>query len=183
MRDSILPLFALLAALLACGGGKSSGDNAAPATPAEAAQAVNATDLMADYKANEVRADGKWKGKLLSVSGVVGDIKKDILDQPYVILGSGAEFEIPEVQCTLKNGQEGAAAALSKGTKAAFKGRVKGLMLNVQLEDCELVPGGGGAAPKGTAAAPAAPKGTGAAPPPAPKPAAPAPAKPAPKKK
>jgi hypothetical protein len=166
--EALAHVAVLLAAVLACKGGSngSSSDNtagpgAAPA-PAEAATPVQAAVLIADYKGNEVRGDGKWKGKLVKVSGFAGDIKKDILDKPFVTVGTGSEFEIPTVQCSLAAGQEGAAASLSKGQSVTLKGRVKGLMMNVQLDDCEVVPA--------QAAPPAAPQ-------PAPRPAAPAPRK------
>lgn len=155
MRHRLEPLahvVVLLAALLACGGGKKGdGDPPDPkpaattpgaATPAPAAEAVPSVkvgDLLADYKANEVKGDGKWKGKMVKVVGLVGEIKKDILDKPYVTLGTGADFEIPVVQCSLASGQEGAAANLTKGQAIAAKGRVTGLMMNVQLEDCEIL--------------------------------------------
>jgi hypothetical protein len=164
----------LLAALLACGKGSSSrrspGSNADDSPqPTETAVSVAATDLMADYKGNEVRGDSKWKGKLVLVTGIVGDIKKDILDKPYVTLGSGAAFEIPEVQCSLRSGQEGAAGSLQKGQRATLKGRVHGLMMNVQLDDCELMPSAPAAPPPGGTPRPAA----APAPQPAPHPATP----------
>jgi hypothetical protein len=137
-------------------------------SPAESAVSVQATELLADYKANEVRADGKWKGKMVKVTGFVSEIKKDFTDSSYVNVGTGAEIEIPIVQCSLKSGQESAAGNLSKGQPVSVKGRVKGLILfSVDLEDCEILK------------APAAPA---AAPQPAMPSKAPAPA-PSPKKK
>jgi hypothetical protein len=148
--EALAHVAVLLAALLACKGG--SKDDAQPAThaatgaaPAPAAPAtpevpaVKAADILADYKANEVKGDGKWKGKTVKVVGLVGQISKDILDHPFVTVGSGAEFEIPVVQCSLASGQEGAAANLSKGQAIAVRGTVTGLMMNVQMEDCEII--------------------------------------------
>jgi hypothetical protein len=136
----------LLAALLACKSGSKGDDSRAspgaardPAPAAESVATIKAADILADYKGNEVRGDAKWKGKLVKVVGIVGDIKKDIMDTPYVTVGTGADFEIPMVQCSLKGGQEGAAANLSKGQAVALKGRVSGLMMNVQLDDCEVL--------------------------------------------
>jgi hypothetical protein len=174
-RESVLHVVLLLAALLACGKKSKSDSSSDSPAQAESATPVAATDLMADYKANEVRGDAKWKGKLVRVTGVIGDIKKDFMDHPYVTLGSGAPFEIPEIQCSLKDGQEGAAAGLTKGTKGTFRGRVKGLILNVLVDDCELVPTAAAAAPAaaGTQAQPSPrPAATGPArlaPPPPPK--------------
>jgi hypothetical protein len=115
------------------GGGKAP---RAPAAANEAAITVDATTLMRDYKANEVGADVKWKGKLVRVTGIVGEIKKDVMDQPYVTLGTGAAVEIPEVQCTMADGQDAAVSGLRHGTKATLTGRVSGLLMNVLISDC-----------------------------------------------
>jgi hypothetical protein len=144
-REAAAQVAILLAALLACKGGSRNSDSLPTLDDSESPAnetpvAVQATNLMADYKGNELRGDGKWKGKLVDVTGVVGDVKKDILDKPYVTLGSGALLEIPMVQCHLASGQEGVAARLSKGSTATFRGRVRGLMMHVQVHECELVP-------------------------------------------
>lgn len=130
-------------AAVACGKGKSSPSNDSPAPnsgPSEMAVTVEAATLMADYKGNEVRGDAKWKNKKVRVFGIVSDIKKDILDRPFITIGTGAAFEIPEVHCTLASGQEQNAATISKGAKVMMRGRVEGLSMNVQVSDCQLVP-------------------------------------------
>ena len=45
---------------------------------------VTATQMLADYEANEVAADQKYKGNMVEVSGTIKNIGKDILDTPYV---------------------------------------------------------------------------------------------------
>lgn len=94
--------------------------------------------LLGEYKDNEVRADGQFKDQLIQVTGVVGDVKKDITDAIYVMVGTGKPFEIPEVQCFVAGGQEKRAAALSKGSKVTVRGRVDGLMMNVLVRNCEI---------------------------------------------
>ncbi len=138
-RGPLLHMAFLLAALLACG--KSSSSTGGGDPPAEAATAVQASTLIADYKGNEVRGDNKWKGKMVSVTGFVGEIKKDFTDSTYVTLGTGADLEFETVHCSLASGQEGGAAALSKGQRATMKGRVSGLiLLSVMVKDCTIVP-------------------------------------------
>ena len=107
---------------------------------ARAATRVSIEKLLGEYKDNEVRADGQFKDKVVQVTGVVGDVKKDITDSIYVIVGTGQPFEVPEVQCFIASGQEKRAAALSKGGKVTVRGRVGGLMINVLVHDCEIVP-------------------------------------------
>ncbi len=125
----------ILATLLACGkGGKKADPAALSATAEDADLAV----MLADYKNNEVRADGKYKDKRVRVTGTVGEVKKDIADSIYVTLGVADEREIPAVQCFVPKSGEAAASALDKGSTVTVTGRVSGLMMNVLVKDCEL---------------------------------------------
>jgi tRNA_anti-like len=104
--------------------------------PAPAALAVTLDTLLGDYKGNEVSADAQYKGKRISTTGLVDDIKKDILDRPYVTLGHGSDFEIPKVQCFIAASHTASAAALRKGQSLTVTGNVDGLMMNVLMKDC-----------------------------------------------
>lgn len=53
---------------------------------------VTAGQLAVDYRANEVNADAKYKGKVLHVTGKVQGIKKDFRDRPYIELATPNEF-------------------------------------------------------------------------------------------
>ena len=103
------------------------------------AQPVALVTLLKEYKDNEVRADSQFKGKFIRVSGSVGDVKKDIADKAYVTLGTGAAFEIPQVQCMLSDSSIARASSLSKGAPVEVSGRVEGLMMNVLVRDCEIL--------------------------------------------
>jgi hypothetical protein len=100
---------------------------------------VDAWTLVADYKDNEVAADEKYKGKTLKVKGFIGDIKKDITDTMYVILQSGGDFELRNVQCFFANNEKQRLVNLSKGQMITVRGRCDGLMMNVVLRDCAIV--------------------------------------------
>lgn len=108
------------------------------AKAAAAAEFDNLRALLQSYDANEVAADARYKGRSIRVSGIVGDIKKDILNRPYVTLGTGAEFEIPKVQCFLAAAAVSQAASLRPGQMVALEGKVDGLMMNVLLSDCTI---------------------------------------------
>lgn len=123
--------------LVCVGVGAYAGSTAA-AAPRPAPQVVDIHDVLADYKDNEVRADSRYKGRWVQMDGLVKDVKKDVLGQPYVLLGTGAYFEIPMVKCELDDKGAKTAARLSKGTQVTVVGKVQGLMLNVQLDDCEI---------------------------------------------
>ena len=100
---------------------------------------VQIETLLSEYKGNEVRADTAYKGKVIETTGIVNTVKKDITDSIYVILGSGAQFEIPEVQCFFDDRLAKKAAALNKGDRVTVRGTVSGLMMNVLVKDCEFV--------------------------------------------
>jgi uncharacterized membrane protein YvbJ len=59
---------------------------------AESSTAVTAEDLAAAYKANEVSADNKYKGKRLLVSGTVDSINKDFKNSIWVGLATDNQF-------------------------------------------------------------------------------------------
>ncbi|WP_437631091.1 OB-fold protein [Sorangium sp. So ce854] len=122
-------------------GGKepAAASPAAPSRPEVQALKVKASDLMAAYKGNEVRADGQYKGKMVETTGVVNDIGKDILDDIYIIVGTGGMLEIPALQASFTKQHEQAVASLSKGDRVTLRCKVKGLMMHVQLDDCAFV--------------------------------------------
>ncbi len=137
--DSALPVVLLLAASLACKAGSSNEDSPGPAKSEAPAITLPIATLLGEYKDNEVRADGKYKGKRVQVTGTVGNIKKDMLNSIYITVGTGKQFEIPIVQCFVKKGQTAKASALSKGAQVTVRGRVDGLMMNVLVKECDIL--------------------------------------------
>lgn len=156
MREAVA---VLVVALLACKGEQPKAEQGSAPTPAATPSASNAPttkagtahvkdrkpevtvtirDLLKDYSGNELAADAKYKGKLVGVAGYVDQIKKDITDEPYVTLGTGKEFEIPQAQLYFGEGAEGVLATLKKGQTAVVICRCDGLMMNVILKDCTL---------------------------------------------
>lgn len=99
---------------------------------------VNIRDILYAYKENEVGADNMYKDNLIEVTGIIGNIKKDILDNLYVTLGTGAQFEIPQVQAFFDDSMNSRLGQLRKGTKLTVTCRVDGLMMNVIARDCVI---------------------------------------------
>jgi len=95
--------------------------------------------LLAAYKNNELSADSRFKGRLIQLTGIVGDVKKDILNNAYIIVTTGSRFEVPTVQCTLARGAETRAEYLNKGERVTVRGTVMGLFWNVQMKDCQIL--------------------------------------------
>jgi tRNA_anti-like len=97
---------------------------------------LSANELYNEYKANEVAADAKFKGKVVVVSGTIDSIGKDLMDQAYVVIG-GKGF-LDGVQCTFTKGEESSVARLSKGQHVTIKGEVAGKMGNVLVNKSSL---------------------------------------------
>lgn len=104
----------------------------------QAEHTVASSTLVRAYIANEVAADEKYKSKTLFIKGRVTKIGKDILDNPFVVLASGDV--IREVQCLFSSEHKAELANLSVGREVTIKGKCNGLMMNVQIGDCELIP-------------------------------------------
>lgn len=102
------------------------------------AEQVDLATLLSEYKENEVRADARFKGRFISVTGNVDEVKKDLLGSVYVLVGTNKRFEIPQVQCSIARGHEAATVSLSRGQTVKVAGRAEGLMLNVHLADCVI---------------------------------------------
>lgn len=97
---------------------------------------VSASELYNAYEANEVSADQQYKGKRLLITGVVGTIGKDVLDNPYVSLKIDY---LQSVNCYFDDKNNKVLSQLSKGQKVQIIGTCKGLTLtDVVVKDCEL---------------------------------------------
>lgn len=138
--------FIFFVAAIACsGGGNSSSSHkpsspgpgpAQPAAPVEPSQRVTADQLIAEYKANEVRADKLYKGRLVEVTGVVGNVGKDILGDAYVTLRASEDFEFASVQCVPKPRWN--LYDLQPGYTCTITGVCAGKFINVVLKDCDF---------------------------------------------
>lgn len=152
--EPFLGMVVVIGALLACGKSHSSSSTSAPekakpgatkpaADPKPAAEKVkpigaSAPELMKAYKENEVAADQKYKGKRIITGGIVGEIKKDVMDNIYVTIGTGKQFEIPVVQAFFDDEWASKAASLKRGDKLFAECDCEGLMMNVIMRNCEI---------------------------------------------
>ena len=97
--------------------------------------AVSAQKLSADYEANEVAADQKYKGAPLLITGTVSGIRKDFVDAPYVsLIGDGY---LHDVQASFGTKTDGTLAKLSKGQKMVIVCEVgEQIVTEVMLKNC-----------------------------------------------
>ena len=99
---------------------------------------VGANVLFRTYDQNSIAADAKYRYKTRTIIGTVKDIGRDIVGNPYVVLGdnriSGG------VQCIFATEDEAEIAKLKKWQAVAVRGEVQGLILfNVLIKNCEFV--------------------------------------------
>ena len=137
----VLVVFGFGGCMVCVGAGIVSGTTASTkpsaATPAKQ---VFIQHLLRDYRENEMRADQKYKNQWVQTRGWVGQVKKGIMGQNYLTVGSGEILEIPMLQCYLTKESEGRAAGLSRGSEVTVRGKVTGLMFHVQMKECQIVP-------------------------------------------
>jgi len=97
---------------------------------------ITASELYRAYEANEVSADEQYKGKRMAITGVVGNIGKDILDNPYLSLK--VDY-FQSVNCYFSDKNNKIISQISKGQKVTIIGECAGLTLtDVVVQDCEL---------------------------------------------
>lgn len=104
----------------------------------EEALNVSAVDLAAAYEDNEVNADKTYKDKNVEVVGKIDDIGVT-LGQTYVVLSSGKELSVTNVQCFFKDQAEiDKVANLKKGDTCTIQGKVDGKSMNVGVNNCTI---------------------------------------------
>lgn len=98
---------------------------------------VDAKTLFKDYKENEVKADGKYKGKNLLVTGTVDSIESGIGDEANLMLKTGNDFEF--VNATMDDSQKAKAGEIKKGAKVKLNCVSDGeIMGSPMLKDCKF---------------------------------------------
>ena len=106
------------------------------APPAIQVEDVAIGDILAAYENNELSGDQSYKGKTIRFTGKLDETKKGMLGGAYVTVGTGKQFERPQIQCELNKSELQKAASFSKGETITMTGKVSGLMMNVLLDDC-----------------------------------------------
>jgi len=99
---------------------------------------VNIRDILSAYENNEVAADNKYKNNIVRVTGLISNIKKDLMDNLYVTLGTGKMFEIPAFQAFFADSQNEQLGQLKKDEKITVECQVEGLFINVIAIDCVI---------------------------------------------
>ncbi|MBL7128096.1 MAG: hypothetical protein ISS16_03840 [Ignavibacteria bacterium] len=86
---------------------------------------VSAETLVKDYRENEVSADDKYKNKVLEVTGVVRQVKKESLSRVIVILQKPKTYW--GVKCLLDKEYNEDAGELRTGDEITIIGKCEGI--------------------------------------------------------
>ena len=95
--------------------------------------------VVSYYSANEVAGDEALKGKWFKVKGVVERVGKDILGSSYIAF-KNEEDAVRSVQCFFEDSHKSVLIAIQPGQQLTVFGKGQGLMMNVLMEKCEIVP-------------------------------------------
>lgn len=97
---------------------------------------LTAGQLYSAYEDNEVAADNKYKDKTILLTGVVESIKKDFMDEVYIVVR--VDGFLNSIHCNMKDDSQ--AGQVSKGYQYKFLGRCNGMILtSVMMENCEII--------------------------------------------
>jgi hypothetical protein len=102
--------------------------------------AVTAGEIIKDYSDNELRADMKYKGKLIEVTGTVRKIDTELFDgEKYVLLMNTSVWDFMHVSCYDIDVND--LVELNKGDEVRVRGDLgDGGDLGVTLRNCRIVP-------------------------------------------
>ena len=96
---------------------------------------ISAKQLYADYEANGIAADKKYKDNVIRITGIVSEIDSDIFDAKYVSIEGDGYFGV--VQCYLGDSYASVASHLAKGQTITVRGTCNGkTLVNIILKGC-----------------------------------------------
>lgn len=99
---------------------------------------VTASEILAEYQANEVAADAKFKGTWISLRGEVKSIDKDFLGQMVIVMKAGRRFDT--VHATARKSQVEEVSALHKDTWATLICKGGGMVMgSPMLNNCRVL--------------------------------------------
>ena len=87
---------------------------------------VSSATLYADYDANQISADLKYKDRVVLVTGTVDSVGENFMGDATVTLTDGTEFGFGGVECSFADSNRSDLAAISKGQTVTLRGGIVG---------------------------------------------------------
>lgn len=133
----LLALFCLVILAIGCAESPQQTDSGSEPAADEKPISLNAKALTKEYDDNELAADGKYKGKLLAVSGKISDISETFGTINVSLEGHDI---VQTVMCGFEEAEKPKVAALKKGQNTTLIGRGDGSTagLFVGLQKCRI---------------------------------------------
>ena len=107
--------------------------------PQVEAMKVDALEFATEFDKNQLRAEEKYKNKLVELTAVVKNISEDIVGSPYVSLEpAGGKMFGTSIKCVFK--EKSQLTALENDQTVTITGTVNNQSLGIiQLDGCNLV--------------------------------------------
>ena len=137
LRTAVLAA-ALVLPMLGCQSG--SGKQAPP--PSGPAMVVTAGEMLKEYGANAVAADGKYKGKLVRVTGKFGSAQKaPLLGYAVQVLPEEAgEVNLSGIECFITEAAQADVASFQPGQMITLEGMCDGQVVGqVKFSKCKVI--------------------------------------------
>ena len=100
---------------------------------------ISPEELITSYEANEVKGDELYEGTEMRLTGKIGSIGKDILEEVYITFEREEQFAITSVQCYFSEETEiQKVMELGSGDEITVKGYCDGKFGNVLIKDCVI---------------------------------------------
>jgi hypothetical protein len=93
---------------------------------------ITSVDLQKAFEENESTAAGKFTGKILEVSGIIGSAKQGEENTISVTLLTGSDFS--SVICTFSSSIS--VSKLTAGEQITIRGECSGFLMDVLLNNC-----------------------------------------------
>ncbi|HNW50144.1 MAG TPA: hypothetical protein PKH79_03620 [Prolixibacteraceae bacterium] len=102
----------------------------------KAAFTLTSDELYAAFEENEATANEKYLGKVIEVTGTVGEVEKAENGQLTVVLT--CSNPMGGVRCSFNEKQDEVSGQLTEGSSHTIKGKCSGVLMEVVLDDCSL---------------------------------------------
>ena len=107
----------------------------------ESSMTVTSYQIYKDYKANEVKATGKYKDKVIVVKGKVQEVGITVMAEvPFITLkASNDGYGLMDgVKCLFAKSEMESVGNISVGQTVSIKGKVDGDLGNIELDNCSI---------------------------------------------
>ena len=100
---------------------------------------ISAPELVKAYEKNEVKADQDYKDKIANINWKIKDIWV-VIWQTYVIISSGKEFSVSDIQCFFDEDSEIVKVSqLVKGNNISVQWKIDWKSINIGVLWCKII--------------------------------------------